>query len=566
MPLILFHNFVVESYGIIFIMGKRTMSTYDEFLKGLPPKDMWSERVYVTGDFNYPESLNAAVELLDKNLERGFGDRPAIFYKDQRFTYNQLADTVDKMGNALRTLGVQKGDRLLLRFPNNPTAVALWLAALRIGGIVVMVMPMLRARELSYRSNDAECSFVFCDAASIDEVRKAEPAMETVKKILICDGKDSDYESFEDYWRKESADCPPEKTSRSDIALIGYTSGSTGDPKGTVHFHDDVLAIADSYAKNTLHPTEYDVFSGHPSLSFTFGLGGLLIFPFRFGASVALLDQFTPENMLKILVNYNCTISFCAPTCYNMMMRLDEKGDYDLSNLRLGVSAGETLPKVVYDKWKSKYGIDLLDGIGSTEMLHIFVTNRPGEVKGGATGKAVPGYIAKIVDENGTELPPNTPGLLAIKGPTGCRYLKKPDRQAGYVINGWNIPGDVFIEDEEGWFYYQCRNDDLIITGGYNVSPPELEAVINEHEAVKESAVVPKPDELRGQVVKAYVVLAAGNTASETLVKDIQNFVKRELAPYKYPREIEFIDALPRTDTGKVQRFVLRDRASKEAV
>ncbi len=538
------------------------MSSYQDFLKGLPPKELWAERIYTTSDCLYPESLNAAVELLDRNQPLDFGSRPAIFYKEKKFTYDELANIVGKMGNALRMIGVKKGDRILLRFPNNPTAVALWLATIRIGAITVMVMPMLRARELSYRANDSECSVVLCDAASIDEVRKAEPAMDTVTKILICDGKDDVYESFEDLWMNQSADCSSEKTLRSDIALIGYTSGSTGDPKGTVHFHDDVLAIADSYAKNTLHPTENDIFSGHPSLSFTFGLGGLLIFPFRFGASVVLLDQFTPENMLKTLVNYKCTIGFCAPTCYNMMMRLDEKGDYDLSNLRLGVSAGETLPKSVYDKWKAKYGTDLLDGIGSTEMLHIFVTNKPGDVKGGATGKPVPGYIAKILDDAGNELPPNTPGLLAIKGPTGCRYLKKPERQAGYVKEGWNIPGDVFMQDDEGWFYYQCRNDDLIITGGYNVSPPELEAVINEHEAVKESAVVPKPDELRGQIVKAYIVLAPGHSGSESLVKDIQDFVKRELAPYKYPREVEFIEALPRTDTGKVQRFVLRDRAA----
>jgi 2-aminobenzoate-CoA ligase len=538
------------------------MPSYEDFLKGLPPKDMWGERIYITADFNYPDILNAAVELLDKNIERGFGSRPAVFYKDSTYTYSELADIVGKMGNALRKLGVKKGDRILLRFPNNPTAVALWLATLRIGAIAVMVMPMLRARELTYRANDSECSLVICDAASLDEVRKAAPAMDTVEKILVADGNDDVYESFEDLWKNESPVCKPEKTLRNDVALIGYTSGSTGDPKGTVHFHDDVLAIADGYAKNVLHPNENDIFGGHPSLSFTFGLGGLLVFPFRFGASVVLLDQFTPENMLKTLVNYKCTIGFCAPTCYNMMMRLDENGDYDLSHLRLGVSAGETLPKSVYEKWKAKYGIDLLDGIGSTEMLHIFVSNKPGDVKGGATGKPVAGYEAKIIDDNGTELPPNTPGLLAIKGPTGCRYLKKPERQAGYVVNGWNVPGDVFMQDSEGWFYYQCRNDDLIITGGYNVSPPELEAVINEHEAVKESAVVPKPDELRGQIVKAYIVLMPGVQGTDELKKNIQDFVKRELAPYKYPREIEFIEALPRTDTGKVQRFVLRDRAN----
>lgn len=539
--------------------------TYTDFLKGLPPQEMWGERIYSTNDFSYSDDLNAGVELLDVNIQKGFGNRPAIFYRDTVITYNELSAMVGKMSNALASLGVKQGDRIMTRFPNTPTSVALWLAIIRSGAVAVLVMPMLRARELAYRANDAECSLVICDSKSFDEVRKAEPAMETVTKILIADGADPDYESFEDIWQKQSGDCPAAKTKRSDIALIGYTSGSTGDPKGTVHFHDDVLAIADGYAKNVLKPTEKDVFSGHPSLAFTFGLGGLLVFPFRFGASVALLDQFTPENMLNTLVKYKATIAFCAPTCYNMMMRLDEQGNYDLSNLRIGVSAGETLPKAVFDKWKAKYGKELLDGIGSTEMLHIFISNQIGDARGGKTGKPVPGYIAKIIDENGNELPRGTSGLLAIKGPTGCRYLKKPDRQAGYVKDGWNIPGDVFSCDEDGFFSYECRNDDLIISGGYNISPPELEAVINEHTTVKESAVVPKPDELRGQIVKAYIVLQPGQSGSEELVKTIQDFVKQELAPYKYPREIEFIDALPRTDTGKVQRFVLRDRAAAEA-
>jgi 2-aminobenzoate-CoA ligase len=535
------------------------------WLPNLPSLDMWSERVYTLPELQYPEKLNAARELLDRNVERGLGDKVALYYNDQSFTYRELQQRVNQMGNALKRLGVVPGDRIMLRFPNTATAVATWLATLKIGGVAVMIMPMLRSREISYRSNDAECKVILTEAKWVDEVRKAEPAMASVERILVTDGTDSDYTSFESLWFEESEDLEAEDLNRSDLALIGYTSGSTGDAKGTVHFQDDVLAIADGYAKNILNPTENDVFGGHPSLAFTFGLGGLLIFPFRFGASTVLLDQFTPENMLKTLVRYKCTISFCAPTCYNMMMRLDEAGTYDLSNLRLGVSAGETLPATVYDRWKAKYGIDLLDGIGSTEMLHIFVSNRQGDVRGGTTGKAVPGYEAKIVDEEGNDLPPNTPGLIAIKGPTGCRYWKKPERQAAYVKNGWNVPGDVFMMDDDGYFYYQCRNDDLIITGGYNVSPPELEAVINEHEAVKESAVVPKPDDLRGAIVKAYIVLQPGQVGSESLVQDIKDFVKRELAPYKYPREIEFIEALPRTDTGKVQRFVLRDRAKSEA-
>ena len=534
------------------------------FAQELPPLSDWGERIYTRPELQYPNELNAAVELLDRNIREGRGARPAVFYKEEVLTYDDLLARVNKMGNALRSLGVKKGDRVMMRFPNNSTAIAVWLATLKIGGVAVMIMPMLRAREISYRANDAECSIVLCDVNSIEEVARAQAQMPTVEHILVTDGTDERYASFESIWKDASSDLVPERLQRDDLSLIGYTSGSTGDAKGTVHFQDDVLAIADGYARNTLRPTENDIFTGHPSLSFTFGLGGLLIFPFRFGASTALLDQFTPENMLKTIVKYKATISFCAPTCYNMMMRLDAQNPYDLTHLRLGVSAGETLPKAIYDKWKARYGIDLLDGIGSTEMLHIFVTNSPEDVKGGATGKPVPGYVAKIVDDYGNELPANTPGLLAVKGPTACRYWKKPERQKGYVKDGWNVPGDVFMMDDEGYFYYQCRNDDLIISGGYNVSPPELEAVINEHPSVKESAVVPKPDELRGSIVKAYVVLQPGIVPSAELVKEIQEHVKRELAPYKYPREVDFIDALPRTDTGKVQRFVLRDSAKAE--
>lgn len=539
--------------------------SYEKFLNDLPPIEDWGERIYTRPEFKYPEELNAAAELLDRNVAEGRGDRPAIYYKDLVIPYGELLAGVNKMGNALKKLGIQPGDRVMMMFPNTPTAVAVWLATLKIGGVAVMLMTMLRSREISYRANDAGCKLILCDAGFIGEVEKAEPAMPTVEHILVTDGTHPRYKSFDDLWKNEPITLAPAKLSRHDLSLIGYTSGSTGDAKGTVHFQDDVLAIADGYARNILKPTENDIFTGHPPLAFTFGLGGLLIFPFRFGASVVLLDQFTPENMLKTIANYKATIAFCAPTCYKMMMRLDENNEYDLSHLRIGVSAGETLPKQTYERWKAKYGIDLLDGIGSTEMLHIFVTNRPGDVRAGATGKPVPGYEAKVVSEDGLVLPPNTPGLLAVKGPTACRYWKKPDRQKGYVQNGWNIPGDVFTMDDAGYFYYQCRNDDLIITGGYNVSPPELEAVLNEHPAVKESAVVPAPDELRGAIVKAYVVLKPGEVGTPELAKALQDFVKRELAPYKYPRAIEFIDSLPRTDTGKVQRFVLRDRAKMEA-
>lgn len=530
----------------------------------LPPREMWGERVYTRPELQYPERLNAYAELLDQNLKAGRQNRPAIRFGDRVVTYGELGRWVCRIGNVLRDKGIQKGDRVMLRAWNTPHAVAAWLAIGRIGAVNVATMPLLRARELTYMANDAECKAIICSADLLEEIGKAKPHLETVESIFVMQAG-GEIPSLEGVLDLDSLandadeECEPADTTRGDLALIGYTSGSTGEPKGCVSFHDDVLAIADGYARNVLRPTEDDVFGGHPSLAFTFGLGALLIFPFRFGSQTVLLEKFSPQAMLETLARYRVTLAFCAPTCYRMMLDLDPEKKYDLSALRHGVSAGETLPARIFTRWKEERGVELLDGIGSTEMLHIFITSYPGEAKPGITGRPAPGYEAKIVDEEGREVPRGEPGFLAVRGPTSCRYWKKPERQKAYVKNGWNYPGDIFLQDKDGLFHYQCRADDLIITAGYNVAAVEVESVLNEHPAVKESGVVGVDDEVRGKVVKAFVVLQPGKTGSEELATELQEFVKQNLAPYKYPRQVEFVDQLPRTDTGKIQRFRLRE-------
>jgi 2-aminobenzoate-CoA ligase len=349
-------------------------------------------------------------------------------------------------------------------------------------------------------------------------------------------------------------------TDRDEIAMIAYTSGSTGVPKGCVHFHRDILASADSYARHVLTPSEGDRFGGHPTLAFTFGTGGLLVFPFRFGASTVLSGPFTPEAMLETFAKQRVTVCFCAPTSYRLMLQVpDLTRRYDLASLRLGVSAAEPLPAATWEEWKKTTGVELLDGIGSTEMFHIFISSVRGRVRPGATGVPVTGYDCRVVDESGRELPPGQEGLVAIKGPTGCKYWRKPDRQAEYVrFGGWNVTGDVYVKDADGYFTYQCRSDDMIVSGGYKIPGPEVEHVLDEHPAVVESAVVAAPDRTRGFIVKAFVVLKAGQVPSQELVGELQEHVKRELAPYKYPRAVEFVEKLPRTETGKIQRYVLR--------
>ena len=517
----------------------------------LPPEDLWPAIVRNTPEVQDPGTLNLAALLLDSHIERGNAGRPAIVAGGHRVAYGELQRMVNRTGCALRRLGVQRGDRVAMRFLNGVPFVSTWLAVQKIGAVGVATMPMLRARELTYIVNDSETSVVVCQRDLIDEIDRARPAFD--RRVAVVDEESLSADGA------ERLDAEP--VGRDDVVLIAYTSGSTGVPKGTTHTPAGILASADSYGRHVLESGSDDVFGGHPTLAFTFGLGGLLVFPFRVGACTSLIDRFSPETLLARIAADRITLLFCAATTYRLLLQdPDLERRHDLRSLRLCVSAGEPLPAAVYEEWRRRTGVEILDGIGSTEMFHIFISGRAGYVRAGSTGTPVPGYEARVVDEQLGEVARGTPGLLAVRGPTGCRYWRKPDRQREYVRGGWNITGDVYRQDEDGYFWYQCRNDDLIICGGYNIAGPEVENVLLEHDAVLEAAVVASPDPLRQQVPKAFVVLKPGLASSAALVTALQDHVKRELAPYKYPREIEFIDALPRTETGKIRRVELRER------
>ncbi|MDA2934031.1 benzoate-CoA ligase family protein [Acidobacteria bacterium AH-259-D05] len=533
-------------------------------IKNMLPQDNWPELCPVPG-VTYPEFLNASVELLDQNLGCGRGDRVAIRYGNERVTYADLLERVQKFTTSLAKAGIKQGDRIVLRLMNTREFVVAWLSILRIGAVVVATMPLLRARELKTVLEDSGASLAICQDSLLGELEKALEDFSHVPVVVTGFSENKEHLSFQQ-WLNTTPAVTPADTRADDIALLAYTSGSTGIPKGTVHFHRDILAIADTYSKHFLHPTQNDVFGGHPTLAFTFGLGGLLVFPFRVGASAVFIDRFTPETMLKATRESGITVLFCAPTSFKMMIRdYGEKLKAFLPRLRLCVSAGETLPGSVLNEWKQLTGVTILDGIGSTEMLHIFISNSLEEARPNCTGKVVPGYEAKIVDDDLNEVAPPSEGLLAVRGPTGCRYWNRPELQKEYVRSGWNFPGDVFRQDENGYFYYSCRGDDMIICGGLNIAGPEVENILLHHPAVKEVAVVASPDELKAFVPKAFVVLAEGYSPSEGLARELQEFAKNEIAPYKYPRKVEFIEKLPRTHTGKIRRVELRQKEMSAA-
>ncbi|OGL03529.1 MAG: hypothetical protein A3I03_05160 [Candidatus Rokubacteria bacterium RIFCSPLOWO2_02_FULL_68_19] len=545
--------------------GSRTrMTTIEE---GLPSRDLFPERVYTLPELRYPDRLNVARELLDRNADGGRAGRPAVFAGEQVLTYGELQKKVNRLGNGLRALGLDRGSRVLLRMPNVPEFVITWLACQKLGIITVGTMPMLRSRELAYIVNDAETTAAVVWGGIREELEKAQREAPTLKRLIVAGEPKPGDVGWQDLLDGQPERLAVEETGANDVAMIAYTSGSTGVPKGCVHFHNDILASADSYARYVLTPSEEDRFGGHPTLAFTFGTGGLMVFPFRFGAATVLMGPFQPETMLETIRRYRLSVCFCAPTSYKLMLRVPEmERRYDLRSLRLSVSAAEPLPAATYEEWVKRAGSELLDGIGSTEMFHIFISSLASQVRPGATGVPVPGYDCRVVDEAGREVPTGTAGLVAIKGPTGCRYWRKPERQAEYVrFGGWNITGDVYIKDPDGYFTYQCRSDDMIVSGGYKIPGPEVERVLDEHPAVAESAVVASPDETRGYVVKAYVVLKPGRAASEALAAELQGHVKRELAPYKYPRRIEFVERLPRTETGKIRRVDLRRQEAERA-
>ena len=525
----------------------------------LPRRELWPERIFTLSQLILKEKINVSTALIDENLKRGLKDKPAIYYQDQVITYGQIGEQVNRLANSLKGLGIKQGDRVMLRFPNCPELIISWLAVTRMGAISVSTMPLLRARELSYIANDAEARVVIVASPLLEEIEKARPNFQTVKEIVVAGEPVKGYTPFQRLLQEGAPEFTPADTRRDDVAIIAYTSGTTGVPKGAAHFHEDLINITETYGRPIIQPREDDIFGGHPTLAFTFGMGGLMIIPLRFGAATALLPSFTPEGLLELIERYRVTVLFGTPTSYRMVLQVRDR-KYDLSSLRFCVSAGEPLPPAIYYEWKERYGVELVEHIGSTEMFYCFLSARPGQVKPGSCGQPVPGYQVKVVDDDLNELPPGTPGHLAVKGPTGCRYWRKPERQREYVRNGWNLPGDIFMMDEEGYFFYQCRADDLIISGGYNIAGIEVEQALMEHPAVLESAVVGSPDPLRGQKVKAFVVLKEGFEPTEELARELQDFVKNTLAPFKYPREIEFLPSLPKTETGKIRRVELRER------
>ena len=521
----------------------------------LPPFEEWPD--LLLDGFDYPERLNIGVELCDALVERGFGDHTALIGNGRLRTYKELADWSNRIAHTLvEDYGVRPGNRVLIRSPNNPAMVACWLAATKAGAVVVNTMPMLRAGELARIVDKAEIGLALCDTRILDELVACAKDSRFLKKVIGFDGTANHDAELDRIALGKPVRFEAAPTGRDDVALLGFTSGTTGEPKATMHFHRDLLIIADGYAKEVLDVTPDDVFVGSPPLAFTFGLGGLAIFPLRFGATAALLEQASPANMVELIELHRATISFTAPTAYRAMLAAMDAGA-DLSSLRLAVSAGETLPAPVYDEWTAKTGKPILDGIGSTEMLHIFITNHPGDRAPACTGRPVAGYEARIVGADMTELPQGKIGALAVRGPTGCRYLAD-DRQRHYVRDGWNLTGDSFWRDADGRFHFAARSDDMIVSSGYNIAGPEVEAALLTHPQVAECAVIGAPDEARGQIVEAHVVLVGGMVGDALIAKALQDHVKRAIAPYKYPRSIRFVAALPRTATGKIQRFRLR--------
>ena len=528
-------------------------------LDRMPPPDM--QPAFINLDrLGYPEHLNATTELVDRHIEAGRGDRVALIAPGVQWSYAELAAMIDRMAHMLTgPLGMVPGHRVLLRSANNPTMVALYLAVIKAGGIVVATMPLLRAHELVQILDKAAITLVLCDAGLRDEMETALGRAQHPARLVTWSGTAGG--ELGTLLGDDPAPFPPMPSRADDPCLLGFTSGTTGLPKATIHFHRDLLIICDCYARDILRATLGDRFIGSPPLAFTFGLGGLVLFPFRIGASAVLLERAGPAELAAAIAEYRATICFTSPTAYRAM--LAKSGDADLSSLRKCVSAGETLPKPIYDSWLAATGLQLMDGIGATEMLHIFISAREEDIRPGATGKPLSGYEARVIDTAGQDVAPGTPGRLAVRGPIGCRYLDDP-RQSVYVENGWNITGDTYIADADGYFWYQARNDDMIVSSGYNIAGPEVEAALLAHPAVLEAGVVGAPDPERGRIVQAYVVLADAWCASPALAEALQDHVKQAIAPYKYPRSIVFVSELPKTQSGKLQRGALRQVAERQ--
>lgn len=526
--------------------------------ENLPPKSTWADIDYT----RLPElaaladRINCATELLDKKAA-AHPDRVALRDNAVTWSYGALLAQANRIAHVLsEDLGIQPGNRVLLRSGNNPMYAACWFAVMKVGAVAVASMPLLRARELSYMADFARISVALCDSKLADELHQARMNSKYLRDIVCF------HDAGEDGLEARMAGKPDTfdnvDTAADDVCIIAFTSGTTGQPKACMHFHRDVMAVCLTSCGHTLRPRADDIFAGTPPLAFTYGLGGLLLFPMYAGASVLLLEGYTPESLVTAINKHKVTVLFTAPTMYRTLTPLLRESA--LPSLRLCNSAGEVLPKATWDAWHRATGLPIYDGIGATEMLHNFIASRDGGIRPGATGQTVPGYEATVLDERGNTAPPGVIGRLAIRGPTGCRYMANPERQASYVLQGWNLTGDSYLRDEAGYFWYQSRTDDLIVSAGYNISGPEIEAVLLEFPGVADCVVIGCPDARRGQIVKAFVVLQDPGHAGPDLVKALQDHVKATIAPYKYPRAVEFIDRLPRTATGKVQRFALHDR------
>ncbi len=520
---------------------------------GLPPPGQWPVMKFDLPELCYPERINCAAVLVDAAVAEGHGGRIAVYSETGSWTYSTLLEKVNQIAHVLRSdLGIVPGNRILLRGPNCPMLAAAWLAVVKSGAIAVTTTALLRAKELGEIATKGRIDHTLCDSRFIREVSATTAETGWLSQTLTWGDGD-----LEARMSRRPTSFANVDTARDDVCLLAFTSGTTGKPKATMHFHRDVLAMADVVGRNLLETTPADVYTGSPPLGFTFGLGALLVFPLRFRAATALVEQPSAENLLATLQKFGCTGLFTAPTMYRVlapMVRYDT-----IAKLRRSVSAGEPLPKATSDGWHAATGIRIIDGIGATEMIHIFISAKDGDIRPGATGKPLLGYEAVVLDADNQPLPRGSIGRLAVRGPTGCRYLSDA-RQADYVVRGWNVTGDLYLLDEAGYFWFQARADDMILSAGYNIAGPEVEAALAAHPCVAEVAVIGAPNAERGQIAKAFVVLRPGYAASAELIRELQAFVKQSIAPYKYPRAIDFVDQLPKTPNGKIQHHILRLR------
>jgi len=522
----------------------------------LPHPSLQAECFTGHPDFEFPDDLNCVEKLLDRHIAEGTGNNIAIRTFEGSWTFLELYEKANQIAHVLRDeMGLVPGNRVLIRSANNPMYVACWFGILKAGGIVVATMPLLREKELSIMTECAEISHALCDYTLEDALQAVDSPF--LKHVITFDGSGQRVSKLETLMGNKPKTLKNHPTKSDSLAIIGFTSGTTGKPKMTSHYHKDILLICEAFPKYALQPAPADIFTGSPPLGFTFGLGGLVLFPFYYGASTFLIEKPSPDLLLKAIAEHKVTVCFTAPTAYRVLTT--KVKDFDISSLRKCISAGETLPLKVWEDWYEATGLKIIDGIGSTEILHIFISSNEENMRKGATGLPIRGYEAMIVDAKGNEVTDGSPGRLAVRGITGCKYLNSPDKQKEYVENGWNITGDIFRKDEDGYYWFVARGDDMIISSGYNIAAIEVESVLLCHEDIAECAVIGLPDENRGMLVCAYIVLKDKDKACDELTKNIQDWFKNVAAPYKYPREIRYMEALPKTETGKIQRFKLKN-------